>query len=195
MRLIGKTAAVYGLKGTGKSNFVQYLMDGVPTYSGHLVYDVCREHDTLNRYLPEYRRGDEAEAELNGVVERFVTDNGRDWRPDVFVLEEASRFSGSSSEPPREVYELLDMARHYKTGLLSVARRPAQVHTDFTELADHLFIFRLTGKNDYRHLERTVGGLGDAVRDLDDYHFVHVRPDRSFSVRPPVPEMDTTGRL
>lgn len=194
MNLLGKHTAVYGLKGVGKSNWTQWLCRR-PAMRNHLIYDVCREHSGMHRYIPEHRHGDEAEAELNGVVERTITNNNRDRRPDMFVLEEASRFCGSRSPPPEALYDVIDLSRHYGVGLVSIARRPAQVHSDLTELADNVIIFRLTGKNDYKALERMVEGLGDTVRSLDDYQFARVTPDRKIRVHDPVPEMDTTGAL
>lgn len=187
---------IFGLKSSGKSNFLQWLLDHHDhLYSSHLVYDVCREHDVLNRYLPTHRRGDEAEAELNGSLEQLVIEVDRDQRPEIVTIEEISRFCSPRSPPPEAVYEMIDMNRHLDVGLVGIARRPAQVHPDLVELAENLIIFRLTGKNDHKRLEREVEGLGDAVRDLDDYEFVYVGPDRSYTVCSPVPEMDTTGSL
>lgn len=187
---------VFGLKSAGKSNWLQWLLNAhSEQYSAHLMYDVCQEHDNLNRYVPTHRRGEKAESELNGAVEKLVIDVDRARRPELVGVEEISRFCGPNSPPPEAIYELIDMNRHLDVGLLGVARRPAQVHTDLVELAENLIIFRLTGKNDYKRLEREVEGLGDAVRDLDDYQYVHVGRDRSFTVCEPVPEMDTTGEL
>lgn len=194
MRLIGRHVAVFGLKNTGKSNLVQYLLS-MPQYQGHLVYDLCQEHSALNRYVPSHRRGSEAEEELEEVAARTVTNQDREMRPDVFAVEEVSRFCSPQSQPPPAVYELVDLARHYRTGLLTVARRPAQVHADLVDLADTVIYFRLKGKNDRRALNRTIDGLGDVVRNLPDYHFARVTGDHRVYVHPPVPEMDTTGRL
>ena len=194
MNLLGSHTMVFGLKKSGKSNFVQWLLSK-DVYDGHLMYDVCKEHDALNRYLPTHRRGEEAFAELNGVVERTVVNNDRDRRPDVLGIEEVSRFCSPNSPPPEAVYELVDMNRHYGIGILGIARRPAQVHTDMVELADNLIVFRLRGKNDRRRLNAEVAGLGDAVVDLDEFEFIHVDAGRDFEVYSPVEEMDTTGNL
>jgi len=194
MKLKSNATAVYGLKGTGKSNFVQWLLTRRP-YQAHLMFDLCREHDALNRYVPTHRRGDEAEVELNELITRMVTGQRRNMRPEVVAVEEVSRFCGPNSPPPDSVYELIDLARHYGVGLLTTARRPAQVHSDLTELADNVIFFRLTGKNEYRALNRMVDGLGDVVRNLGDYQFARVTGDRRVFVHDPVPRMDTTGRL
>lgn len=185
---------VFGLKSAGKSNWTQHTLTQ-DQYGAHLMYDVCKEHQTLNRYLPTHRRGDDAHAELDQVLSRMVLNVERARRPELVAVEEISRFCGPNSPPPEALYELVDLNRHYGVGLLGIARRPAQIHTDLIELADNLIIFRLTGKNDYRRLEQEVDGLGDAVRALGQYQFVHVEPDRSYTTYAAVPEMDTTGHL
>lgn len=195
MKLKGKATAVYGLKGTGKSNFIQYLLTRPAYRDGHLVYDVCREHAKLKRYVPDNRRGDEGRAELDTVVGRMVVNQPREMRPEILTIEEMSRFCSARQRPPAAVYEVVDLARHLGVGLVTIARRPAQVHSDLTELADNIIIFRLTGKNDYRRLNEAVDGLGDIVRNLGEYEFARVTPDRRVFVHDPVPEMNTTGRL
>jgi hypothetical protein len=116
-------------------------------------------------------------------------------RPELYAIEEMSRFCSPNSPPPEEVYELIDRAAHYGVGLLTIARRPAQVHTDVTELADNVIIFPLAGSNDRRKLNQMKEGLGDlVVDDLPKYHFVHL-VGREMTVHEPVPEMDTTGEI
>jgi len=194
MKLKNNQTMIFGLKGGGKSNFFQYLLSK-PQYQNTLVYDVCREHAGYNRYIPEHTRGKEAIAEFDGVTSRLITDVDRNQRPELFAIEEVSRLAPTSGRQADSLMELVDLNRHYGIGLLGVARRPAKVNTDLTELADNLVIFRLTGKNDVRRLNQEADGLGDKARQLDDYHFIHVRPDRSYTVHAPVPEMDTTGNL
>ena len=63
-----------------------------------------------------------------------------------------------------------------------ISRRPCQLNQDLTELADYIFIFRLTGKNDLNYLDEIVTGLGDAVRSLGQFEFVLVHPDKHFEI-------------
>jgi len=193
MKLKDSHTAVFGLKGEGKSNWLQYTLTQ-SQYENHLVYDVTKEHDALNRYTPKHRRGSDAFDELGAVTSKLVVNADREQRPEIFGIEEMSRFCGTNSPPPEAVYDLIDMNRHYGVGILMVARRPAQVHTDVMELADNVVIFYLDGENDIRKLNAWRSGLGDTVRDLDPYHFV-VTQGRDWSVHKPVPEMDTTGNL
>jgi len=194
VRLKRRQTAIFGLKKEGKSNLLQYLLTR-ERYRSHLVYDLNGEHEELNRYVPTHHRGEKAEKELDEVIRRTVTGQDRDMRPELLAVEELSRFCGPNSPPPEELYELIDRNRHYGVGLLLVARRPAQVHTDVTELADNVLIFPLAGSNDRRKLNRMREGLGDLVLDdLPKYHFVRVT-GREITVHSPVPEMDTTGSL
>lgn len=188
-----RQTAIFGMKREGKSNFLQWLL-GRPEYENHLVYDQTREHENLNRYVPTHKRGDEATEELGEVTRQMVVENDPDMRPEVYAVEEMSRFCSPHVEPPAPIYDLIDQAAHYGVGLITVARRPAQVHTDVLELATNVVIFYLGGSNDHSKLEGHLTGLGDAVRGLDPYQFVVVK-GRDFAVHDPVPEMDTTGNL
>lgn len=194
MRLFGSHTMIFGPKKSGKSNFLQWLLSQ-EVYDGNIVYDVCREHGSLDRYVPEHRRGDEAQAELGGFLERVVVGNDRERRPDVVALEEINRFAGSGGAPPESLYELIDMNRHYGVGIVGVARRPASVHTDLVELADQLVLFRLRGPNDKRKLNQIRSGLGELVEDLGRFEFLVVDSLGEVEHYSPVPEMNTTGRL
>lgn len=195
MELIGRHTMVFGLKGSGKSNFVQWVVDAHDAYRNHLVYDVCREHDVLDRYVPDHRSGKEARAEFGGVLSRLVTDAPRELRPDLVVGEEVSRYAPNSGGTPDELMDLIDLNRHYGVGFLGVARRPAQVDTTLVELADNLVVFAVRGKNDRRRLNEEAPGAGDAAADLDPYHYLQITADRRWEEFGPVPEMETTGQL
>lgn len=194
IQIKNRQTAVFGMKREGKSNFVQWLLGEHPALSAHLMYDQTREHDALTRYVPAHKRGEEAFEELSEVTRRMVVENDPEKRPEVYAIEELSRFCSPNSPPPEPVYDIIDQAAHYGVGLITVARRPAQVHTDVLELATNIIIFYLGGQNDHKKLNGHLDGLGDAVRDLEPYQFVVVK-GREYEVHSPVPEMDTTGDL
>lgn len=185
---------LFGGKGAGKSTWLQHTLSR-PEYRSHLVWDLMREHQTLNRYVPDNRRGDKLQKEFQVSMERLVLEADRSERPELVAVEEASRVAPNAGGVPDALAELVDLNRHYGVGLLGVARRPAQVWTDLVELADNIIIYRLTGKNDVRRLNQEMEGLGDAARELDNYEFIRVTPDRRWSIHDPVPEMDTTANL
>jgi DNA helicase HerA-like ATPase len=195
LNLLGQHTVICGLKGAGKSNFLQWLLKEHDAYQNSLVYDMCREHDSLNRYLPEHRNGKEARAEAGEVVDRFVTGNDRGLRPDLLVLEEATRYAPNGGGAPDQIMDLVDLARHYDTGILAVCRRLAKLDTTLVELADHIIVFALKGKNDKKRLNNEAPGAGDAAAELEPYEFLVIDGTRNFEKHSPVPEMDTTGRL
>lgn len=196
MKLLNRHTMVYGLKRSGKSNFVAHVLAQEP-YRNHLVYDINHEHGRRDshRYVPDNLTGDAAQEEFEEVFSRFVIDNDRELRPDLFVLEEVSEIAPNRGSVPNGLGTMIRRNAHYGVGLLGVARRPANVDTSLTELADELIIFSLKGKNDIRRLNSEAEGLGDAVKDLDQYEFLHVDGARNWKKYAPVPEYDTTGRL
>ena len=185
--LSNKRFVIFGVQGSGKSVLLKYILSHYPA---HLVYDVHHEHEGFNRYKVTYRQVDHRQkncpaiVELNNLVNSVVLGSGQ---IRLFVLEEANRYCPNHYPLPDSILVLNDDQRHDRIAFGSIARRPAQLHTDLTELAHYLFIFKLTGRNDYQFLEDTAMGLGDAVRSLPDFHFVVVPPDRSkFYVHAPV---------
>ena len=184
--LSNKRFCIFGLQGSGKSVLTKHILG---MEKAHIVYDVHSEHSGFNRYLVTYRQvrkydpGDPAILELNRFVDRIIFGTGR---IRLLILEEANRYCPSKRPLPSSILTLNDDQRHDRVAFGIIARRPTQLNTDLVELAHYLFIFRLVGKNDREYLEAIAEGLGDAVRSLEDYHFVIVYPDRSFEVHAPV---------
>jgi len=197
MDLFSKHTMVFGLKGAGKSNFTQWIIDDHRAYENTLVYDMCREHGNTDiaRYIPSHRSDKKAKAECAAVVEQYVTQNHRDARPDLLVIEEISRVAPNKGGTPDALLDLVDMNRHYAVGILGVARRPAQVDTNLVELADNIIVFSVRGTNDVKRLNQEAPGAGDMAADMKPYEFLRITPDRRFVKHNPVPEKDTTGKL
>ena len=181
-----KRAAIFGLQGSGKSELGKCL---TRTVRAHIVYDVHHEYKGFNRYLVENKRpnlrdkNDPAIAELNALVDKVVLSSGQ---IRLFTLDEANRYCPNHYPLPSSILVLNDDNRHDRIGFIAIARRPAQLNTDLTELAHYLFIFSLTDRNDFAFLEDTAVGLGEAVKKLKQYHFVIVHPDRHFEIHPPI---------
>ena len=179
--LRGKTFVVFGLRGTGKSTLVNYIANQFKTKA--LVYDTLNEvpqDASYDSYTPinRYNVG-EVETIIKTVIE------SRAYR--LFIIDEANRFCPSKPNPlPPMVADLNDQCRHYNIGVGYVARRPTQLNQDLTELADYVFIFHLKGKNDINYLNDLSMGLGDAVLALKPFHFVLVKPDRSYTRYAPI---------
>ncbi len=181
-----KRVAIFGLQGSGKTELGKHLTKTIPA---HIVYDVHHEYHGFNRYLVENKRPDPRDkkdpsvAELNHFVDTVVLGSGQ---IRLFVLDEANRYCPNHYPLPVSILVLNDDNRHDKIGFIAIARRPAQLNTDLTELAHYLFIFSLTGRNDYNFLEDTSQGLGDAVKKLKPFHFVIVHPNRFYEIHPPI---------
>ena len=184
--LTGKTGVIVGLKGTGKSTFANKILNEFG--SNAIYYDTvweAPENALFDIYRPRNRY---SVAELSAVITSVVPANVNllpKYR--LLVIDECNRFCRPKpANLPDAVADLNDQCRHYLMSALFIARRPSQLNQDLTELADYLFIFRLTGKNDIMFLENTVSGLGDAVLSLQKYEFICVNPDRSFDICEPV---------
>lgn len=185
--LENKRFGVFGLQGSGKSVLVKDILH---KNRNSFVYDVLREHHGANRYLVtnrqviKHREDDPAIQELNRVVNTVVIHSHQ---VRMFVLEEANRYCPPKPHPlPSSILDLNDFQRHENISFGIVARRPVQVHSDLVELAHYLFIFRLVGKNDTEYLNVIAEGLGDAVKGLQDFHFIVVNPNRTYEVHKPV---------
>tara|TARA_B100000745_G_scaffold299802_1_gene251571 strand:+ start:518 stop:754 length:237 start_codon:yes stop_codon:yes gene_type:complete len=61
-----------------------------------------------------------------------------------------------------------------------------QFNTDITELANHLFFFKLSGKNDWAYMENLHQGLGDAVRSLGPHEFMSLTNGSEMELHSPV---------
>lgn len=184
--LTGKTFCCIGLRGTGKSTLVNTILEQFGKYG--LYYDTLWEapdDSPYDLYQPSDRR---SVAELETIVKKITPINNSVapyYR--LFVIDECNRFCPSKPAMlPPQIADFNDQCRHYGIAGGYVARRPSQLHQDLIELADYIFIFGLTGKNDLKYLSDLVSGLDDAVRSLKKYEFVKVNPDRSFVICDPV---------
>ena len=186
MELTGKTFCILGLKGTGKSTIANVILN---TYGAKaLYYDTlyeAPETSPFDIYQPKNRY---SVAELETVIRSIVPQNVNllpKYR--MVIIDEANRFCLPKPSPlPAAIADLNDQCRHYLMSAGFIARRPSQLNQDLMELADYIFIFKLTGKNDIVYLNNTVTGLGDTVQALGHFEFVTVNPDKSFEVCEPV---------
>lgn len=184
--LTGKTYCVFGLRGTGKSTIVNTILEQFGRYG--LYYDTLWEappEAIYDAYQPKDRY---SVAELEVMVKSIIpVNNSVEPYYRCFTIDEANRFCPPKPSPlPPLIADLNDQCRHYQISVGYVARRPSQLNQDLTELAEYLFIFKLTGKNDLHYLAELVSGLDIAVRQLKQFEFVLVKPDRSFVICEPV---------
>ena len=168
---------MFGVRGSGKSWLVKAILD---TRGDHLVYDPLDEYQGYRRYIPEDRQ---SSAELNTLIEDVIIR----YKPRLFVVDEANKYVKPKPTPliPGAA-DLNDFGRHWGTSVGLVARRMTQFNTDITELANHLFFFKLSGKNDYAYMENLHQGLGDAVRNLGPHEFMSLTNGSEMELHSPV---------
>ena len=198
MKLKNKVFVVFGLRGTGKSTFVNFLANQVGITA--LMYDTLSESPPSPKYSV-YRPHDRYNVgELETVIKMIIPGVNKSPFASLFVIDEANRFCPSKPHVlPPIVADLNDQCRHYNMGLGFVARRPVQLHQDITELADYIVIFRLTGVRDIKYLNDISMGLGAMIKTLKGYEFIIVEPDRSYHKYNAIPAdskwLETANRL
>ena len=186
MNLTGKTFCIFGLKGTGKSTLANLILTTFGMKA--LYYDTLFEAPSnagYDIYQPQNRYSvTELEMVIRAIIPQKKTDLPK-YR--LVVIDEANRHCPPKPSPlPAAVADLNDQCRHYLMTAGFIARRPSQLNQDLTELADYIFIFRLTGINDIKYLNNTVSGLGEAVQKLEKHGFIQVNPDKSYTVMEPI---------
>jgi DNA helicase HerA-like ATPase len=177
---------ILGVKASGKSTAANIILSECGESS--LYYDTLGESPKsarYNYYIPKDRY---SVAELENVIIKITPQSGQSvetFTPpySMFIIDETNRFCPPKPHPlPPKVADLNDQNRHYLMSVGYVARRPSQLNSDLIELANYLFIFRLTGKNDLIYLDSTVKGLAAAVSNLDKFQFVLVHPDKHYQI-------------
>jgi len=184
--LKGKAITVIGLKGSGKTVWVKYLLNSVKK---HLIVDPMLEYQGFRRYIPKFRSfGDEATLELEIVAEELVVpQKGNKGKVDLFAVDEANRYCPARHPLSPLIMDINDFQRHWDLTTVWVARRPTQLNTDLVELSNWIIVFNLAGKNDHQYLNDLSDGLGDAVLTLPKYHYMFVNESRQYEIMPPVP--------
>lgn len=179
--LENKAFVIFGLKGSGKTELAKYLASKFKNQA--FIYDTLSEYpdEPFDSYRPKSRN---SVKELEAVTRLIM--RSREYR--LYVIDEANKHCPSKPHPlPQAIADLNDWHRHYDLAIGYIARRPVQLNQDLTELASYIFIFTLPGKNDIAYLNDIKAGLGDAARELPEYHFIVVGPNRDFKVHSPIP--------
>lgn len=185
--LTAKTFCAFGLRQSGKSTLFAYILNEYGLNA--CIYDTLGEapHNAPYAFFdPKSARYDT--AMLEQFIRNWIIPKGQESpRFDLFCIDEANRFCPPKPSPlPAAIAQLNDEGRHYPMSIGYIARRPCQINQDLTELADYLFIFRLTGKADIKWLNDTVEGLGDVVKGLEKHHFVLLHPNRTYEICAPI---------
>lgn len=188
--LIDKTFVILGLRMSGKSTLANKILNECG--SSALYYDTLGESPPdvpFDFYVPADRN---SPFELEKVIAEITPKTRVEMAAFIpkyrmVIIDESNRFCPPKPHPlPPRVAELNDQGRHYRMSVGFIARRPTQLNSDLIELADYIFVFRLTGQKDLAYLEATVEGLREAVTSLDEHAFVLVHPNKSFEICRPI---------
>lgn len=197
MRFENSIVTVYGPPGSGKTNYIKWLLRQ-PQYRRHIVFDPMKEYDSgeYNVFRPSSRRYDDGgNAELNDLIDDMVISAPGDVRPKFIVVDEANRVIPNRKDPGPAVADLIDFNRHFGVSLITIARRPTQLNTDLENLANHIFIFGGRGKNDYRSYADIHRDLPEAIEEKEQYEPVYVSGDGDLRIFDKVPSLGETPTL
>lgn len=176
---------VFGTKRSGKTNWVKWFLKDRPN---HVIVDPVREFPTehYNVYRPESTRGSDAVNELDMVLDKLDYNN-LDW----LAIDESNRYVRKGGQLVGPVGDLVDMNRHKGGGLgiIFVARRPSQIHTDVRELSDYVLAFNLAGRQDLKALDKMAEGGSKAMNQIGQFEAVMFDPSRNFKVMKKVEDM------
>lgn len=175
--------SIFGLNLSGKSNFAKYLASKYKT----VFFDVLGEHyKDFDAYVPEQRHRPDVQDEY----EKFIHKVRYMKNYNMIIVDEANRVFPNKKPFKPKARAFFDEYRHYNKGIGFIARRPSQLNTDIPELSHHIFVFNLKGKNDLQYLNSINRKIGYLPARLEPYHFIHIKPDRSFEIHRPIPNMD-----
>jgi len=179
---VSRRTVIFGNNLTGKSNLAKWIASKVhPNFiwDYHGIEGTEKEYGKVNdfRYIPRFKDNLEMmERELDQVVNTLVIPLAKQGKIKLFIMDEASQYCPPKpSRLPASIRNLNDNFRHYGgMGIVFIARRPAQLNQDITELANNKFFFRLGGRADRQFEEDMEIGLASKIAALPPYHYVHV---------------------
>lgn len=163
---------ILGKRGTGKSTWARALRRRIEA-TGHPT--VVR--DPLGEYGPgtgPVLRGTSSEEAARTARELARRTRRVVW---LFLEEIDSDVGRQRLDETSQLRHVIHYGRHMDVGLIAVARRPANVHPDLRNLADVVYIGRLTGDRDLAWVEEWQGKrLAEQVREAPVGRFLRVEP-------------------
>ena len=184
---------IVGLQGSGKTQYAKKLIqDELSINNGKrvLVLDVMDEYSPKGKtdvFRPKNKAEPLKESEL--CLKTLINDPKRikgKCAYSMLVIDETGQYYPNKSIFPPEFALINNTARHIPLKIICITRRISQIHTDLSELASELIIFRQTGINDIKRLNEISAGLGDAASQLKDHRYIEVDADRTYREKPPI---------
>jgi hypothetical protein len=185
---------IYGLNETGKSYWTEWFLQN----KNYVAWSPNIDDPYKNRDLkagPPYqiviRPSDQFSLEQQNKFVKYVMGTKLFQNNDFWVVfEEAhNAWPNKIQELPPSLKMLITMGRHkpWKLHSLFIALRPAILNSTIQNLALSMTVFRVTGKNDVKALNNIQEGMGDAARELENYHFITWKTgEKGFKVNPPI---------
>lgn len=183
---------IVGLQGSGKTEYAKRVI------RDHLMRDKKRIliFDIMDEYKPERRidilriknkaqPAPEAEFCIKAMINDPKQKTGK-CAYSLLVIDETAQYYPNKSILPPEFSLINHTMRHIPLRLVCITRRISQIHTDLSELATQLIIFKQAGTNDIKRLNDISAGLGDAAAKLKEHRYITVNEDRTFTEHEPI---------
>lgn len=183
---------IVGLQGSGKTFYAKNLIkEHLKTNKGRvLVLDIMEEYKPTGKtdvFRPKNKGMPLKEAEI--CLKTMINEPKRllgKCAYSLLVIDETGQYYPNKSILPPEFSLINHTMRHIPIRLVCITRRISQIHTDLSELASEMVIFRQTGFNDIRRLNEIAAGLGEAASELKDHRYIKVNSDRTYSINEPI---------
>ena len=183
---------IIGLQGSGKTEYAKMLIKEHLKRDKKrvLIFDIMEEYKSAGRvdlFRIKNKSNPTPEAELcikamiNGPKEK----TGK-CGYSLLVIDETGQYYPNRSTLPPEFSLINHTMRHIPIRLICISRRISQIHTDLSELATQLIIFKQAGVNDIKRLNDISAGLGDAAAKLGEHRYITVNADRTFTEHDPI---------
>jgi len=171
---------IAGMKGCGKTTVARHILAKIPRKR---IWDPLGQYVDLGSYKPKSGHFGTIE-EFSFFIEQCLKEKN------VFIaVEECEQFAGHGKQLD-ELLNVITMGRNFGCGYMLITRRPVGANVTAFELADHVLIFRLRGRNDRRFVEEFLSDeyadLAAEICHLQKYEFVYVNPDNVAKKMPPI---------
>ena len=183
---------IIGLQGSGKTEYAKQLIREQLKHDKKrvLVIDIMDEYQNagrvdIMRIVNKSTPAPEAELCLKLLINDPKKKTGR-CAYGMVVIDETGQYYPNRSILPPEFALINHTMRHIPIRLVCISRRISQIHTDLSELATKLIIFRQTGVNDIKRLNDIAAGLGEAAANLGEHRYLEVNADRTYTEHEPI---------
>jgi hypothetical protein len=169
-----KIVIITGIPGSGKSYYIGNVVipDVVNRRVKTLIVDPAAQFDDTPKGIDVYRPSKLNDIE---VIERICEQimSGK-MAYHALIIDESNLILPKHVRPIElpNWTRLSNMARHYDLEIYLVARRPAQVYTDSTQLAGQWVAFTARGDLDLAKLDEMEVNFGTMAHALEEHEFL-----------------------